>query len=154
MCGATRSDEDAAAAGVTARLWCDVALDGGSMRPSSRMRLVVTLSHSPQGEHPCAPSSVAFELKCDRAARQELDCGGKGPVVSIFSGGPHDERVRRDIAEGEHIIEDPGFDLIGFYGLAGIERGGAPVVQWYRWIDNTAESAEGATVLRLYDVGE
>lgn len=75
-------------------------------------------------------------------------------MVSMFMGGPHDERVRRDIPEGEHIIEDPAFDPIGFYGLTGIERGGGPVVQWYRWIENTGESAEGAPPSRLYDVGE
>jgi hypothetical protein len=43
--------------------------------------------------------------------------------------------TRRDIPEGEHIVEDPAFDPIGFYGLAGINRDRGPVVQFYRWIE-------------------
>ena len=118
------------------------------------MRVVVMLSHSPRGENRGFPSAVVVEWESERAGRQEPVAGGEGPVVSIFLGGPHDERVRRDIPEGEHIVEDPAFDPIGFYGLTGIERSGGAVVQWYRWIDNTAESAEGPPASQLYDVGE
>lgn len=104
------------------------------------MRLVVTLSHPLHGENRGLPSAVVVEWESERAGRQEPVAGGEGPVVSIFVGGPNDERVRRDIPEGEHIVEDPAFDPIGFYGLTGIERGGAPVVQWYRWIEHGMES--------------
>jgi hypothetical protein len=67
----------------------------------------------------------------------------RGGIVSLFFGGPDDERFRRDIPEGEHIVEDPIFDPIGFYGLEGIDRGRGSVVQWYRWISNDEAESLG-----------
>jgi hypothetical protein len=100
------------------------------------MRVVVTLSLCLQEEDCRCPGSVAGEWECGRADRREPDSGDRGRVVSIFFGGPHDEHVRRDIPQGEHIVEDPAFEPLGFYGLVTIDRGGFPVVQGYRWIES------------------
>lgn len=118
------------------------------------MRIVITLRPPHPREDAGRPSPVVVEVDGATAERQQsanavrapLDdvasaedaCEAARAVVSILLGGPHDEQVRRDIPEGEHIVEDPAFDPIGFYGLAGIDRGGGAVVQWYRWIGNDA----------------
>lgn len=127
------------------------------MRPSFGMRVVVTLSHSPQGENGRCPPSVAVEWESDRVGSQEPmgelaatqdravasdgSVAGLGCPISIFVGGPHDEQVHRAIPEGEHIVEDPAFDPIGFYGLVRIDRGGGQVVQFFRWIEVHQASA-------------
>jgi hypothetical protein len=118
------------------------------------MRIVITLNPQHPGGDGVRPSPVVVEVDGGNVERQQpkntahapLDgvvsaedaCEAAGAVISILLGGPHDEQVRRDIPEGEHIVEDPAFDPIGFYGLAGIDRGGGAVVQWYRWIGNDA----------------
>lgn len=115
------------------------------------MRIVITLSHRPQGEDGGRPASVPVEWECDRAGSREpegekaatqdrvvpseVSFKGHGCPISILLGGPHDEQVLRVIPEGEHIIEDPAFDPIGFYGLVRIDRGGGQVVQFFRWIE-------------------
>ena len=114
------------------------------------MRVVVEIHHpiAPKDRSHPAPMVVEFEsehAKCheperDRTAQKEVSvvsessAAARAEVVSFFLGGPHDEQVRRAIPEGELIVEDPAFDAIGFYGLAGIDRGGGVVAQWYRWI--------------------
>lgn len=76
-----------------------------------------------------------LEAPRDHAADAVAAQEARAAVVSIFLGGPHDEQVRRDIAEGEHVVEDPLTDPIGFYGLVRSDRGEESVVQWYRWIE-------------------
>jgi hypothetical protein len=121
------------------------------------MRVVINLNHPPQKADRRRPSSVVIELDREDAESQEPErdmqalqdrtgvsedlIAEPGTPVSFFLGGPRDEHVRRDIPEGEHIVEDPAFDPLGFYGLVGIDRGGGPVVQWYRWMCN--DEAEG-----------
>lgn len=116
------------------------------------MRVVITLKPPYPGEDGGRPSPVVVEVGIQQAERQppkrafaappdsvvpeEDAVAADGAVVSLLLGGPHDEQVRRDIPEGEHIVEDPAFDSIGFYGLAGINRESGPVVQFYRWIEN------------------
>jgi len=115
------------------------------------MRIVITLNPQHPGGDGGRPSPVVVEVDGGNVERQHpknaahapLDgvvsaedaCEAAGAVVSILLGGPHDEQVRRDIPEGEHIVEDPAFDPIGFYGLASINRDSGPVVQCYRWIE-------------------
>jgi hypothetical protein len=121
------------------------------------MRAVVTLSHLPHGENCRCPASIAVEWECDRVGSEEPEgesqgtrdravpsegsVTGPGCPISIFLGGPHDEQVRRAIPEGEHIVEDPAFDPIGFYGLVRIDRGIGQVVQFFRWIEVRNASA-------------
>ncbi len=116
------------------------------------MRVVITLNpHHPRGERgrpstivvalesehtECQPPESATQAPLDGMVPAEDAFAAGGATVSILLGGPHDEQVRRGIPEGEHILEDPAFEPIGFYGLAGIDRGRGAVVQFYRWIDN------------------
>ena len=121
------------------------------------MRVVISLNLPTQVEDRDGSSSVVVEFLSEHAEsgelRRDIEPGwdsafppedavaAQGSLVSILLGGPHDEQVRRDIPVGEHIVEDPAFDPIGFYGLVAIDRGGVPVVQWYRWMCH--DEAEG-----------
>lgn len=94
--------------------------------------IVVELAtESRSGEKRERDIGVPRDHACDSVAAKPA----RAAIVSVFLGGPHDEQVRRDIAEGEHIFEDPVFDPIGFYGLTGINRENGPIVQFYRWIE-------------------
>jgi hypothetical protein len=120
--------------------------------PRFAMRVVIKLGATAAPEDCSLPLSIIISLgsahsECEeqennRMARQDATALSENSVaatcevVSVFIGGPHDEQLRRDIPVGEHIVEDPAFDAIGFYGLAGIDRGGGVVAQWYRWILN------------------
>jgi hypothetical protein len=122
------------------------------------MRILIKLpSACPVADRDCLASfAVEVETENPRSLERDRDLealrdhagdavaakAARAAIVSIFLGGPHDEQVRRDIAAGEHIIEDPLTDPIGFYGLVRIDRGGGPRVQWYRWIETTGEHAD------------
>lgn len=117
------------------------------------MRLTITLSPVPEAGDRIARSSTAAHVVVDLAELEELRqvvqvlrehvdvltsrLVTQGRPISMFLDGPHDQTVRRGIPEGEHIIEEPLFDPIGFYGLVQIDRQSVPVVQWYRWIPST-----------------
>jgi hypothetical protein len=94
--------------------------------------IVVELAtESPSGEKRERDLGVPRDHACDSMAAKPA----RPAIVSVRLGGPHDEQVRRDIAEGEHIFEDPAVDPIGFYGLTGINGENGPIVQFYRWIE-------------------
>ena len=125
--------------------------------PPFEMRVVIRLLSSSRVERHDCSSTIEIELFAEHANEDkqeqnctpQVDCASqaedaqavRGGIVSLFGGGPEDGRVRRDIPEGEHIVEDPAFDPIGFYGLVGMDRGGGSLVQWYRWISN--DEADG-----------